>query len=387
MNQTIAQKERIISVDMLRGWVMITMALDHTRDYTTYYHFNAEDLTQTTILLFITRWVTHFCAPVFVFVAGIGTGLGGINGKSKKQLSHFLWTRGVWLIILEFTVIKLGWTFNFSDHTVVLQVIWALGASMLALAALIHLSHKWILAIGIVMVFGHNLLDGVNPASLGWLSPIVKILHVRSEINFGPIKILTIYPLIPWIGVMALGYVFAEFYRLEKKVRQEKMLILGVAVVSLFILIRGLNSYGNFKPWSEQSSFVMTLASFLNVAKYPPSLSYLLMTLGPTIILLVVFEKIRGWFSGFLIVFGRVPMFYYIVHIYLIHLIAVFLGLYQGFSVAEMAVKFRFLPESYGFGLGVTYTVWLVVIAILYVLCRSYIRFKRGKTHPFFSYI
>lgn len=387
MSQPLVEKERILSVDMLRGLVMIVMALDHMRDYTSYYHFSPEDLSQTTIPLFITRWVTHFCAPVFMFVAGVGTGLGEINGKSKKQLSHFLWTRGLWLVLLELTVVKLGWTFNFTNHTIYLLVIWALGMSMITLAALIYIPKKWLLIFGLIMVFGHNLLDGVNPESFGSLSFLWKILHVQSSFFLGSFEFLGYYPVIPWIGVMALGYVFADFYRMESKARQQKMMLLGIVVTLLFFIIRGVNIYGDMNPWSVQSTAGMTMVSFFNVTKYPPSLSYLLMTLGPSIILLAVFERIHGKLSDFLIVFGRVPMFFYIVHIYFIHAMAVILGLFQGYSFFDMSKDFEKLPSEYGFGLPVTYILWILLTVVLYYLCRSYIKFKKGKTHPFFSYI
>lgn len=387
MSQTLAKKERIHSVDMLRGMVIIIMALDHMRDYTTLYHFSPEDLSQTTVPLFFTRWVTHFCAPVFMFVAGVGSGLGEIHGKTKKQLTHFLWTRGLWLVLLEFTVIKLGWTFNFTDRTIYLIVIWALGMSMLSLAVLIYVPKKWLLAMGLIMIFGHNLLDGISPESFGIFSPLWKMLHVDSEFQLGSFTVYAKYPMIPWIGVMALGYVFADLYRQQAKIRQKKLLILGLGIIALFLVVRGINIYGDPHPWEAQSTFGMTVVSFLNVNKYPPSLSYLLMTLGPSIVLLAVFERIKGWLVDFLVVFGRVPMFFYVVHIYVIHLIAVFLGLYQGYTWKDMANDFFALPQDYGFGLEVTYFLWIILIIGLYYVCESYMKFKKGKTHPFFSYI
>lgn len=387
MNQPLTTRERITSVDMLRGLVMVIMALDHIRDYTTIYHFDPADLTQTTVPLFFTRWVTHFCAPVFMFVAGVGTGLGQINGKSKKQLSHFLWTRGLWLVLLELTVVKLGWTFNFTNHTIYLLVIWALGMSMITLAALIYVPKRWLLAFGLIMVFGHNLLDSIDPESFGSLSFLWKILHVQSTFYLGPLEFLAYYPVIPWIGVMTLGYVFADFYRMGAKTRQQKMLILGGVATLLFLVIRGSNIYGDMSPWAVQPTTRMTIVSFLNVTKYPPSLSYLLMTLGPSIILLAVFERIRGKVSNFLIVFGRVPMFFYIVHLYLIHAVAMIIGLFQGYAASDMMYDFEKLPSNYGVGLVGTYIWWILLIVLSYFLCRSYIRFKKGKTHPFYSYI
>lgn len=387
MNQPLMKKERILSVDMLRGLVMIIMALDHIRDYTSMYHFDPANLSQTTLPLFFTRWVTHFCAPVFMFLAGVGSGLGEISGKTKKQLSHFLRTRGLWLVLLEFTVIKLGWTFNFTDKTIIMQVIWALGMAMISLAALIYVPKKWLLAMGLIMVFGHNLLDGITPESFGELAPLWKMFHVDSTFPLGSYTVIAKYQMVPWIGVMALGYVFADFYRLDAESRQRKILLTGLICTALFIIIRGINVYGDPQPWIGQSTFGMTVASFLNTNKYPPSLSFILMTLGPSIILLAVFERIQGWIVQFLIVFGRVPMFFYVVHIYVIHLIAVFLGLAQGFTISEMANLFRNLPQDYGFGLPITYLFWIFIIITHYYLSREYIQFKKGKKHPFYSYI
>lgn len=387
MNQPLAKKERITSVDMLRGLVMIIMALDHMRDYTSYYHFSPEDITKTTVPLFFTRWVTHFCAPVFMFVAGVGSGLGEINGKTKKQLAHFLWTRGLWLVLLELTVVKLGWTFNFTNHTIYLLVIWALGMSMITLAPLIYVPKKWLLIFGLVMVFGHNLLDGIKPELFGSLDFVWIILHVQSTFHLGGLEFLAYYPVIPWIGVMALGYVFADFYRKDAKIRQRKIFILGVIISLLFFVIRGINIYGDMSPWSEQTTFGMTVVSFFNVTKYPPSLSYLLMTIGPSIMLLAVFERVRGPIADFMIVFGRVPMFFYIVHLYVIHCIALVLGLLQGYSVFDMLKDFDELPADYGVGLVSTYILWVLLIIVSFYMCRSYIKFKKGKTHPFYSYI
>jgi uncharacterized membrane protein len=387
MNQPLPGKVRLQSVDMLRGLVMIIMALDHMRDYTSMYHFNPADLSQTTLPIFFTRWVTHFCAPVFMFVAGVGSGLGEINGKSKKELSHFLWTRGLWLVLLELTVVKLGWTFNFTETTIYLLVIWALGMSMITLAALIYVPKKLLLIFGLLMVFGHNLLDNFNPESLGAWSFVWKMLHVQSQFNIGSMQVLAYYPVIPWIGVMTLGYVFADFYRLEATSRQQKMTLLGIGITLLFFIVRGLNIYGDMNPWSLQSTPGMSVVSFFNVTKYPPSLSYLLMTLGPSIILLSVFERVHGKISDFLVVFGRVPMFFYIVHLYLIHTIAVILGVFQGYSIMDMMTDFEQYPGGYGFGLLVTYVLWILLIIFTYYLCKSYIVFKKGKTHPFFSYI
>jgi len=258
---------------------------------------------------------------------------------------------------------------------------------MVLLATLIHLPKKVLLIGGLIMVFGHNLLDGIQPESFGSLSALWKVLHVESMIPLENFTIYVVYPVVPWIGVMTLGYLFADFYKLDSKVRQKRMLWLGVLLTALFIIIRGINSYGDMHPWSQQPTFGLTIASFLNTTKYPPSLVYLLMTIGPSIILLVVFEKISGPVSKFLIVFGRVPMFYYVLHLYLIHTISVILGLYQGFTFDEMTVLFLNLPPEFGFGLPITYLLWILVVAILFPLCLWYMNLKKRKKHPIFSYI
>jgi len=246
---------------------------------------------------------------------------------------------------------------------------------------------KWLLIGGLVMVIGHNLLDGVDPDSLGIWSFLWKVLHVQSSHSLGSLQIYIFYPVIPWIAVMALGYVFADFYRMEASKRQQKMLLIGVVMTVLFFVIRGINVYGDMNPWSVQSTTGMTIVSFLNVTKYPPSLLYLLLTLGPSIILLSLFERIHGKLSDFLIVFGRVPMFFYIIHLYLIHSVAVVLGVIQGYSVWDMMHDFEELPEGYGMGLVASYIFWIALIVVSYYLCRWYVGFKKGKTHPFYSYI
>ena len=381
------QKERIISVDILRGLVMVIMALDHMRDYSTMYHFNPEDLTQTTIPLFFTRWITHFCAPVFMFVAGVGTGLGEIAGKSKKELSHFLWTRGVWLIILEFTIIRFAWFFDVNYYLLPLLVIWALGICMIFLAAIIYLPKKVILSIGLIMIFGHNILDQFHAGDMGIFSSVWRIFHEESVINLGSLAILVKYPLIPWIGVMAVGYVFADLYRSDAGIRQRRMLIIGTGFTLLFLIIRGINIYGDPNPWSAQSTLGKSIVSFLNATKYPPSLVYLLMTLGPSIILLSIFEKIKGPVANFLIVFGRVPMFFYILHLYLIQVFSMALGLHQGFSFKELSVAFFNFPQEFGYNLYVTYALWILLIAVLYPVCKWYMDLKKRRSHPLFSYI
>ena len=387
MKTTTLARQRINAVDMLRGLVIVVMALDHIRDYSSIYHFDSTDLTQTSPALFMTRWITHFCAPVFMFVAGIGTGLGELNGKSKQQLSHFLWTRGLWLVILEITVVKFAWFFNFSFNGVVLQVIWALGISMICLAALIHLPWKVLLIFSLIMVFGHNLFDSIHPEQFGSFSWLWKMLHVKSDFSIGTFQVLAIYPLIPWISVMALGYCFSRLYRFRELERRRVMYLIGGACIGLFIILRGVNVYGDLNVWSAQKNAIFTALSFLNVTKYPPSLDYLLMTLGPSIILLAWMEKLQGRVGEVLLVYGRVPMFFYILHLYLIHIFCIIIGSWQGYGINEMSQLFRDLPQGFGYGLPVTYGLWLLVLVTLYPLCYWYMGIKKRYRHPVFSYI
>src|SRR2546423_2319038 len=322
-------RQRLDSVDLLRGLVMVIMALDHVRDY---FHsdallFDPTDLSKTNVALFFTRWVTHFCAPVFVFLAGTGAFLSASRGKTRAELSRFLLTRGLWLILLELTVVNLGWSFSFGTQFVV-QVIWAIGVSMIVLALLVYLPVWAITAFGVLMIATHNLLDPVQARSLGAFSGLWATLHSRELTEtYGGIRVFTMYPLVPWIGVMAAGYGFGQLYLLERERRRRLMLRLGLGLTLLFIILRAINIYGDPHPWTVQNSAVYTFLSFINCEKYPPSLLFLLMTLGPAIIALALFERFnREPVPGLLqplVVFGRVPLFFYIIHIPLIHALAI----------------------------------------------------------------
>jgi uncharacterized membrane protein len=373
---------RLASVDILRGIVMVVMALDHVRDYFTDVRFAPEDLTQTNAALFFTRWITHFCAPTFVFLAGTGAFLSLGRGRDVRALSRFLWTRGLWLIVLEFTFVRSAWLFSVSPRAGFwVQVIWALGVSMIVLAALVRLPLRWIAAFGILMMAGHNLLDGVqaNPAEpLGWLW---TFLHVQGAvIHRGQPLLFVAYPLIPWIGVMAAGYAFGALLQRPATERRRTLLRLGGAMTVAFVLIRLVNVYGDPSPWSVQKDAVTTLLSFLNTTKYPPSLDYLLMTLGPAIMSLVLVESWTGPVARFFTVFGRVPLFYYLAHIALAHLLAGLTGMAMGFGTAVLSGNVFFAPTAdWGFGLGVVYLAWFVVIALLYLPCRWYADLKARR--------
>ncbi|HEX5819142.1 MAG TPA: heparan-alpha-glucosaminide N-acetyltransferase domain-containing protein [Gemmatimonadales bacterium] len=377
-----APATRIASVDILRGIVMVVMALDHVRDYFTNVRFAPEDLTQTNAALFLTRWITHFCAPTFVFLAGTGAFLSLGRGRDVKALSRFLWTRGLWLVVLEFTFVRSAWLFSVSPAAGFwVQVIWALGISMIVLAALVRLPLPWIAAFGIVMIAGHNLLDGVavSPTTpLGWLW---SVLHVQGPLIYeGQPVLFVAYPVVPWIGVMAAGYAFGALLQRPEAERRRTLLRLGGAMTAAFVLIRLVNVYGDPQPWSVQKDAVTTVLSFLNTTKYPPSLDYLLMTLGPAIMSLVAFERWTGPVARFFSVFGRVPLFYYLAHVALAHLLAGLTALAMGFGSDVLTGNVFFSPtQGWGFGLGVVYLVWFVVILLLYLPCRWYADLKARR--------
>lgn len=370
---------RVISVDILRGVVMVIMALDHVRDFFTNVRFAPEDVTQTSLPLFFTRWITHFCAPTFVFLAGVGAGLSAARGRPRPALAKFLLTRGAWLIVVELTLVRFGWTFNLDyANQVWVQVIWVIGCSMIVLAGLIYLPSWLIAAFGLIMIAGHNLLD---PIGLDWAGPtlagagardwIWAILHVP--------RLPVLYPLIPWIGVMAVGYVFAPLLLRPDPPRRRALFLLGGALTLAFVLLRASNLYGDPQPWQVEPRPGMTLVSFLNAQKYPPSLAYLLMTLGPAIMLLPVFERARGWFATFFDTVGRVPFFYYVVHIYLIHAIAGVVLVARGYPLALVTSPFFLYPDSWGFGLPVIYAIWVGAVLLLYPACRWFAGVKERR--------
>jgi uncharacterized membrane protein len=385
-------KRRIESIDLLRGWVMIIMAIDHIRDY---FHeasflYDPTDLSQTSPELFLTRFITHYCAPVFMFLSGTSAFLVG-ERKGRKALAKFLLTRGLWLVFLEFTIINFGWYFNFFV-SIDLVVIWALGMSMIFLSAMIWLPLPVIVTIGLAMVLGHNLLDTVRVEGQGADALLWSILHQANFFNYKP-PLFVAYPLIPWIGVMALGYATGVFFsRNYDPVKRKKNLVrIGIIALVLFIGIRFINVYGDPIPWKEQKNGVYTFLSFINVFKYPPSLLYLMVTLGPALIFLAVSENTRGWLAEKVKVIGRVPMFYYIVHLYLIHGAAMLATLFDNKKPSDMIldtfVVFDPKLKGYGFPLSITYAVWIVLVIILYFLCRWYDRYKRTHSHWWLSYL
>ena len=392
------RQPRLTSIDVLRGFVMVIMALDHTRDLFSNAAFDPTDLIQTTPLLFLTRWITHFCAPVFVLLAGTSAFLSLSGGKSPAQLSRFLLTRGLWLMLLEVAVVTpLGWSFNFDYGFTRLQVIWVIGAAMVILAALVPLvPRRAIGALGLVIVLGHNVFDGPHAAWLGGFAGTWTLLHNLTPLHPFPHKtVLSIYPIVPWFGVLALGYgCVGEMIQTDPPRRQRRLLIVGLAMVALFIVVRASNLYGDPKPWAVQPNAIRTLLSFINCTKYPPSLLYLLMTLGPAAIVLAFADRLPRLISGVLATYGRVPLFYYLLHLPILHGLAVLFS-YVRYGQAPwlfhdmMAQKGAAhpIPPGYGYDLWVVYLVWITVVAALYPACRWYAGVKRRNKNPLLSYL
>ncbi len=364
---------------------MILMALDHTRDYFSKLHFQPEDLSKATPFLFATRWITHFCAPTFFLLAGVGAALAVSGGRSRREVSRFLLTRGLWLIFLEVTVSALGWNFRLG-FPLILLVIWALGLSMVILSALVFLPQKIIAAIALITIAGHNLLDSVGGASMAGGGPLWHLLHRPGLVSPAPLIIVG-YPIIPWFAVMALGYVLGDVFRWEPQRRKQFLLRAGAISIVSFIAIRFLNQYGNPAPWSAQKTAALTVASFLNAAKYPPSLDYLLMTLGPTMIALALLENARGPLARAASIYGRVPMFYYLGHIYVIHMLAAVFALWQGGNAGFLSLDTASFPAWYGTTLPGVYLAWAIVVLLMYFPCRWFANLKSRRRDWWLSYI
>lgn len=395
-------RSRLMAVDLLRGIVIVLMLLDHTRDFV---HrsaavFSPTDLTRTSIELFFTRWGTHFCAPVFSLLAGIGAALQLQRGKTKGELSWFLLTRGVWLIVLEFTLIRLGlaFDFNYAAFPGMLEVIWVLGACMVLLAAIIHLPITVVALAGIAIVVLHNLADGIRvqgfapggTAAPSAVDALWLILHQQGFVSLFGAPLLVAYPLVPWIGVMMLGYVLGEVYRWEAERRHRFLARLGLGLIGAFLVLRAINIYGDPAPWSVQRDAVFTMLSFLNTTKYPASLLFLLMTLGPALLALAWFDgKPLGRVGRIFVTYGRVPLFFFVIQWFVAHPLAIGLSLLTGKSIAHLFGMPGATPPApgAGFSLGVTYLVWIAGLVITYPLCRWLGEVKRRRTNWWLSYL
>jgi uncharacterized membrane protein len=379
---------RIESVDVLRGVIMIVMALDHTRDYFAITAFSPTDPSRTTVPLFFTRWITHFCAPVFFLLTGTGAYLS-LRKKTKRQLSEFLFTRGLWLIFLELTVFRcLAFQFNFDYRITILNVLWALGWAMIVLSLLVHLPVWLTTTLGLVMIAGHNLLDSIDSSN-----PVWTILHSPNFIIQGRHSVFVAYALIPWVGVTAVGYGLGQTYAWPSQRRRAFLLRTGLGATILFVILRGINVYGDPVRWSTQKSAVFTALSFLNTNKYPPSLLFLLMTLGPALLLLCAVDLRTPLLLRPALIFGKVPMFYYLLHMPLIHLIAVAVcfarygqvhWMFESPTVNEFPITPP--PTGWGFSLPVVYLIWASVVISLYPVCHWFAAVKRRRSDAWLSY-
>jgi uncharacterized membrane protein len=369
-------KKRIESIDIMRGIVMVIMALDHCRDFLTHLNYDPTDLSKASSILFLTRFVTHYCAATFVFLAGTSAYLSISRGKTKNEAAKFLLSRGLWLVFLELTIIRFGWIMDLDYHFIFLQVIWAIGVSMVILAALIYLPLPALAAVGFILVFGHDLFDNLSTATFSLASKdIWDILHVGGMVSFGNINVLFFYPLIPWIGVMALGYCFGTLFKMDAPKRRKLLITFGIGAIVLFIAIRSFNFYGDPSNWTNQYSWYRDVLSFIDVSKYPPSLDYLLITLGPVMLMLAALENVHNRVTSIFLVYGRVPLFYYILHLYLARLLCFLTFVVMG------------KKHGYSFPLDTVYIIWLLVVFILYFPCRWFMKYKQTHKQWWLSYL
>jgi uncharacterized membrane protein len=369
---------------------MVLMALDHVRDMLTTppgsSPVSAGDFSGAAGFLFFTRWVTHICAPSFVLLAGVSAHLyGALGGRSRADVARFLLSRGAWLVLIELTLVNFAWNFNLRG--MILQVIWAIGCSMLALSALIWLPRVALAAVGAALVLGHNLLDAVQPPAPE-ASPLWLLLHMQGLLRIGDTPVaFVVYPLIPWIGVMALGCAIGPYFERPDPGRPRRLVQIGALLTLGFLLLRFGNLYGEPVAWAPKGDLTATLVSFFNTTKYPPSLQFLLMTLGPALMLLGGFERLSGRVAGVLVTIGRVPFFFYLVHLYLIHSLGVAIGLAQGFSLREVAVLFIENPPGFGVSLGGVYLLWLLIVLALYPACVWFARLKARRHEWWIRYL
>ena len=386
----VVARPRLDSVDMLRGLAIVLMSLDHVREFLSASQIDPTNVAETSIPLFYTRWVTHFCAPVFVFLAGTGAYLYRTRGHSLAEVSWFLLSRGLWLVVLELTVIRLAWFYNLDYSFSVGQVIWAIGWSMVVMSVLVVLPMSAITGCGLLLIAFHNLFDPVTADSFGDWAWAWRFLHAGGGVTPLPgLYVHVAYPLIPWVGVMAVGYGFGALLQLPHTQRRAETLALGIILTLTFIGLRYANVYGDTVAWSLQSDAARTVMSFLNLQKYPPSLLFLLMTLGPALIALAAADRPAGPLGRVLVIFGRVPLFYYVLHLYVIHALTLGLVYLQRGEFPDWL--FSFPPghagEGCGFGLPILLLIWLGVVAALYPLCRWFAGVKRRRSDAWLSYL
>lgn len=378
---------------------MILMALDHVRDF---FHagamsFSPTDLAKTNVILFFTRWITHFCMPVFMFTAGTGAFLWWRSGHTKTQLAHFLWRRGAWFIFLELTVMQVAYDFNLPTRfRVLLLILWIFGSCMIVMAGLIHLPISWLLVFSVSVIALHDCLDRITVSRFGSAGWLWNLLHQPGVLAIAGKSLLVPYTLLPWIAVITVGFCFGQVFEWEPAARQRRMRLIGFGALIGFLVIRSINLYGDPAPWSRQKSFIFTVLSFLNCTKYPASLDFLLMTLGPALLVLAYFDRYPPKVSNVVVIFGRVPLFYFILHFYLIHVLAL-LAAWLHYGAAAFSFIFnplpsmggprQLFPKHFGYSLPATYLAWTIVVGSLYPLCRWYARVKSRSRNPWLSYV
>ncbi len=388
------KKFRIESIDLLRGLIMLFMAIDHTRDFFHAGSPNPSNFATTTPILFFTRWITHFCAALFVFLSGVSVNLAGTR-RTKRQLSAFLLKRGLWLIAVEFILISFAITLDPLYRLLIFQIIWVIGVSMILMAGLIWLP-IWVIAVlGSILFFGHDLLSYITLPTDGAAGFLWKLFFTAFAFFYKVDKthaFFVLYAILPWTGVMLLGYVFGQLYHSKYSPTKRKQILLtsGIGLILLFIVFRTFNIYGDPNPWISQRTTALTIVSFFNVSKYPPSLMYLCMTIGPGLILLSLVEKAKNGLSRILIVYGNVPFFYYILHFYLLRVLNIVLFYIQGYGSEAIApsggISF-FRPNDYGVNLLGVYGVWLLVILLLYFPCKWFSNYKKTHQQWWLSYL
>lgn len=387
--------ERLSSIDAMRGLMMIIMAIDHTRDHFTNVPFDPTDPSKTNLLLYFTRWVSNFCAPVFVLLVGVSMYLALKAGKTKKQLSWFLFTRGLWLILAELIIMHFAWTFTFDLRAIEFNVLSVTGAGMIFLSALLYLPPLMTFILSVSVIALHNLLDGKDVALLGKFSPLhlaenpFTVNLFQTNITFYPL-----YVLIPWIIVPALGFSIGKIFTLDPAKRSKILMITGTVCLALFAIIRGINAYGDLVPWTSHATGMQTALSFLNITKYPPSLLYLLLNYGIACFLFVLIENAKGRLTKILATFGQVPFAFYVLHVIVIHAIALALGYIRfGSAAADKMINNELFSLNQqlgpmGYDLPMVYLVWLVVLFLFYPFCKWYGSFKkRHKKNALLSYL
>jgi uncharacterized membrane protein len=390
-------KQRIQSIDIVRGVIMLIMALDHTRDF---FHIagmrsDPTDMATTTPILFFTRWITHYCAPNFVFLSGISAYLAGTR-RTKSELSGFLIKRGLWLILVEVVLLSLAFSANPLYNVIILQVLWAIGVSMVLLGLLVRLPVKVIALIGLLIFFGHDLLDYVTMPKEGTTARILDNLFFVAQGSIIQLNkthfIFDLYAVVPWTGVMLVGYSFGSIFTktFDPERRKKILRYTGIAAVALLIVLRLINKYGDPNPWSVQRSGMYTLLSFLNVSKYPPSLLYLFMTIGPALIILSFTENVQNKVTAVFTTYGNVPFLYYIMHFYLLRFIGILLFFVEGFTSSQIINRDSgslFQPKGFGVNLLGVYIIWLLVISMLYFPCRWFAKYKKTHNQWWLSYL